>query len=154
MARIAREFLRARRRGPLTPVPFVLGLQARLLGQGLLPGAFERAGHQAVLGLDRVVLAPRPIDLVARPFQALLPVTLQRRAFGLEVGRDGEADLEGRRPHRLQDQLGHQRVERRGGERLAQWGVVDRFHGPAQVACVFRRSRPLNSNRKPATVPT
>src|SRR5439155_16576983 len=52
----------------------VLFLQPTLLLQGLFPAPLQRAGHQAVLRLDRIVLPACPLDLVTGPLQLLLPM--------------------------------------------------------------------------------
>nr|MBS0021085.1 hypothetical protein [Gammaproteobacteria bacterium] len=42
------------------------------------------ARHQPMLGLERLVLARGPFNLILRPLQALLPVAVQLRALGLD----------------------------------------------------------------------
>jgi hypothetical protein len=45
--------------------------------QLVFPGTFERACHKPVFGLDRVVLLPRPLGLVAGPFSSKHPLPLK-----------------------------------------------------------------------------
>ena len=55
---------------------------ARLLepAQLLLPCPLQGARHQAVLRLDRIILPPRPLGLVARPLALEAPLPVQGRA--------------------------------------------------------------------------
>src|ERR1700761_4441312 len=59
-ARIAPSPAGGRPPRALLPVPLVVFAEARLLGQRVLPLAFELAHHEAVFGLGQLVLAPGP----------------------------------------------------------------------------------------------
>src|SRR5262245_26297826 len=70
------------RRSPLrlaAAEPRVFLLPPPLLLERLLPAALQLPGHQPVLGLDRVVLPPCPLRLVAGALQFLLPQLVQPR---------------------------------------------------------------------------
>ena len=96
--------------------PVILFLQTALFPQGLLPAPLQLAGHQAVLGLDGVVLASRALGLDPRPFQPLLPVLVQPLAFALQIGNGLKTQFQLGRLEDLQHLLGDQRLERAAGE--------------------------------------
>src|SRR6202023_3171964 len=73
-----RDFRRAQRRRLIAPNALVLCLEARLLGQSLLPWPFKGARNQPVLRLDGIELSAYPLGFVAGSFNPLPPVTLNR----------------------------------------------------------------------------
>ena len=73
------------RAGPL--VPLVLLAQMRPLGQRGFPLALELAGHQAVLRLGQLVLAPGPVAGEVRAFQPLPPDPVDLGPAGLDLRR-------------------------------------------------------------------
>jgi hypothetical protein len=79
------------RAGPLVPV--VLLAQVRPLGQRGLPLALKLAGHQPVLRLGELILAPRPVTGEIRAFQPLPPDPAGLGPAGL--GLPGGGDLAG-----------------------------------------------------------
>src|SRR5271157_1551914 len=149
--------------------PVILFLQTALFPQGLLPAPLQLAGHQAVLGLDGVVLASRALGLDPRPFQPLLPVLVQPLAVALQIGNGLKTQLQLGRLENLQHLLGDQRLERAGGENLAErfavfersslapiidrgsFGVVGDLHPPPAPAAIHR---PLKSDGPPRGTPT
>ena len=68
-------------------VPLVLLAQVRPLGQRGFPLALELAGHQAVLRLGQLVLAPGPVAGEVRAFQALPPDPVRLGPAGLDLPR-------------------------------------------------------------------
>ena len=73
------------RAGPL--VPLVLLAQVRPLGQRGFPLALELAGHQAVLRLGQLILAPGPVAGEVRAFQPLPPDPVRPRPGGPRPAR-------------------------------------------------------------------
>src|SRR3954464_15003424 len=65
--------------------------------QLVFPGPLQRARHQPVLGLDRVVLAPGPLGLVAGALTPQRPLFLQPVRFLLQLpeSSDSNGDLVG-----------------------------------------------------------
>src|SRR3954471_4043952 len=67
----------------LRAAPSLVFLFDRFHGAQLLfPGPLQRARHQPVLGLDRVVLTPGPLGLVAGALAPQRPLFLQPRFSG------------------------------------------------------------------------
>jgi hypothetical protein len=58
-----------------------------------------------MLRLDRLILACRPLDLIVRPFQALLPVVVELPALSLYILSHLQADLQRRRLQRVENVL-------------------------------------------------
>jgi hypothetical protein len=73
---------------------FILRLQSRLFRQGFFPVAFERSRHQTVFRLDGAILPAGAVDFIARPFQSLTPMTVQRIAVGFEISGERQARLD------------------------------------------------------------
>jgi len=97
----------------------VFGLDTQLIGQRGLPALLQRAHHQTVLRLDRVVLASCPLDVIACALKPLFPLPVQCLALQLEVLGQLQADFQCRWCQRLQHQLCHQRVQGGAAQRLA-----------------------------------
>src|SRR3954454_14792747 len=72
--------------------------------QLLFPGPLQRARHQPVLGLDRVVLAPGPLGLVAGALAPQCPLLLQPVRFLLQLPESGDGNG---------DPVGREGVEKR-----------------------------------------
>ena len=106
------EFGCARHLGLRALEAFVFRRELRLIAQGLLPGAFERARHQPVLRLHRRVLSARPFDLVARALPSLTPMMVERRALGFEISGQRNARFDCRRRHRFEHETSHQIIQR------------------------------------------
>lgn len=128
------DFLQARRRWQLAPTSLVIGFQSRLVRQRFFPRPLKRAGHQSVFGFHGLVLAMRSLGGIGRPFQTLPPMPLQRCALSLHIRGNRQADLDGRRLHRRQDEVSDQPVEGRRRQRLAERLVISRSHVPALIA--------------------
>src|SRR5215213_2023233 len=60
--------------------------------QLLFPGPLQRARHQPVLGLDRVVLAPGPLGFVAGALTPQRPLLLQPVRFLLQLPESGDGN--------------------------------------------------------------
>ena len=105
------DFRQARPRRLLAPTSLEIGFQSRLVRQRFFPGSLKRAGHQSVLGFYGLVLAMRPLGGIGGPFQVLPPMPLQRCALSLHIRGNREADLDGRRLHRRQDEVSDELVE-------------------------------------------
>jgi hypothetical protein len=80
------------RAGPL--VPLVLLAQVRPPGQRGFPLALELAGHQAVLRLGQLVLAPRAVAGEVRAFQPLPPDPADLSAAVPDLRGGGDRQLE------------------------------------------------------------
>src|SRR4051794_884853 len=77
----------------LREAPLLVFLFDRFHGaQLLLPGPLQRACHQPVLGLDRVVLAPGPLGFVAGPAHAAAPLLFQPLRFLLQLPKGGNGN--------------------------------------------------------------
>lgn len=94
----------------LAQEPMVVLLEVLLRGQRRLPRPLQRARHQPVLGLDGEVLPRRPVGLVPRPFQALLPQAGEVVALLLQAVGGGQRQLQRRRLQGREDPLAHERV--------------------------------------------
>ena len=105
------------RAGPL--VPLVLLAQVRPLGQRGFPLALELAGHQPVLRLGQLVLAPRPVAGEVRAFQALPPDPVHLGPAGLDLRRGGDRQLQRGRGQRRQHLRDDMVIEEPGGHLLA-----------------------------------
>ena len=75
----------------------VLGLELFLFGQRRFPLPLERAGHQPVLGLDRIELAEGTLGFVTRSFEPLRPVPVALCPLGLKALRPPGGSLPGPR---------------------------------------------------------
>ena len=95
--------------GPAHDRVFLLQLFKRL--QGRVPAGLKGAGNQAVLRLDRVVLALGPLRLVAGALDPQLPLAIKCLVLVLERGKGGQSGFDRRGPDRLQEQC------RRSGSR-------------------------------------
>jgi hypothetical protein len=95
--------------------PVVLLAQPLPLGEGGLPVLFQLPGDQAVLRLDQLVLASRPVCLVAGAFQPLPPDQVGLLALGLGLPGRGQRYLERGKCHRLQQEAGDVRVDAAAG---------------------------------------
>jgi hypothetical protein len=80
-------------RRALPLVPLVVLAQVRPLGQRGLPLALELAGHQAVLRLGQLILAPGPVAGEVRAFQPLPPDPVHLGPAGLDLRRGGDRQL-------------------------------------------------------------
>src|SRR4051794_2063974 len=77
----------------LCAAPLLVFLCDRFYGAQLLfPGPFQRACHQPVLGLDRVVLAPGSLGLVAGALAPQRPLLLQSVRFLLQLPESGDSN--------------------------------------------------------------
>src|SRR3954468_18784290 len=103
---------------------------ASAVSQALL----QATHHQSVLRLDGIILAPRPLGLVAPPLQSLSPLQMQSTALQFEILCQLQADLQGGRRQRLQHQCRHQGIERASTQRLTSWGTVVHCQTRAAVA--------------------
>ena len=72
-------------------------LQIALCTQRLLPLLLQAPSHQAILGLDGLVLAFGTLDLIGGTLEPLLPVPVEALAFPLHVLDRLQAQLQGRR---------------------------------------------------------
>jgi hypothetical protein len=128
------DLSRAQRRWLIAPNALVLGLETRLLGQGLLPLPLEGASNQPVLRLDGIELSAHALGFVAGPLDPLLPLTLNRLSFLFQIGRHQQACLQCRRLKRREHQPFHQCVKRRRLQRLTDRLSVIRCHTAAGTA--------------------
>src|SRR3954454_20722696 len=77
----------------LRAAPSLVFLLDRFHGAQLFfPGPLQRARHQPVLGLDRVVLAPSPLGLVAGALAPQRPLFLQPVRFLLQLPESSDSD--------------------------------------------------------------
>ncbi len=97
----------------------VLFLQLALVPQRLFPPPFQLAGHQAVLGLDAVVLSSRMVGRDPGSLQALLPVLIQPLPLALEIGHGLDTQLQRSRLKGPQDFRGDQHLQRLARQALA-----------------------------------
>lgn len=104
---------------------FVLLLQHFGPSQRGLPASFQLAGNQAVVWVQRIVLALRQAALVAGACEAELSLPVHGLAFLFQVPQRGERGVQLGWPHRLQERLDDDRVDIAVDERLAHGlGVV------------------------------
>ena len=73
--------------------------------QGFVPVGFEVVGDQAVVGVDGHVAAARRFGGVAGPLDVLAAQRVGLVGAALELGLDGEGDLEGERGDGGEQQL-------------------------------------------------
>src|SRR3954451_11203313 len=77
----------------LRTAPALVFLFDRFHGAQLVfPGPLQRARHQPVLGLDRVVLAPGPLGFVAGALAPQCPLFLQPVRFLLQLPESSDGD--------------------------------------------------------------
>ena len=120
--------------------------------QLLFPGAFQRAGDEPVLGLDRIVLATRPLGLVASPFSPERPLPLQLPVLFRQLldRRQRDRDLVG--SESLKKGSLDQRVDRKGADFLAQRAAsLVPIDAAAIDGIVGLRPRVANTHATPAT---
>ena len=128
------KFGRARRLGLRALQAFVFRFEPRLIAQGRLPGAFERARHQPVLRLHRRILPARAFDFVSRALQPLAPMTIYGRPLGFEVFGERNAGLDRRRRHRFEHETRNQIIQGPSLQRLAERIAVAALHRLADIA--------------------
>jgi len=63
-------------RGTLASEPCLFLLQVLFVTERLFPVPFQLTGDQAVFGLDGFILSGRPLCVVARPLESLVPMGL------------------------------------------------------------------------------
>jgi hypothetical protein len=59
-------------------------LQVLFVTERLFPVPFQLTGDQAVFGLDGFILSGRPLCVVARPLESLVPMGLSALAFSAQ----------------------------------------------------------------------
>ena len=89
-----------------------------LATQGGVPVLFQRARHEAMLGIDRAITPLRVADLVGGALELLLPMTVEARAFALEVGDGLPTQFQCGRLQSVQDLFGQEIVERLGTQAM------------------------------------
>jgi hypothetical protein len=94
--------------------PITLGLRERLL-----PGALERAGDEAVLGLAGVVLAAEALGLVLGPLEREPLLGKSLVMFALKLGNRSRRGGDAGRADRLKEGVGDGAIESAAAERLA-----------------------------------
>ncbi len=98
---------------------FIVPCQACLLGQRLLPLAFESTAHQSVLRFYGIELPAGSLRLVACSFEPMAPLSVQRRALAFQLAGRQQAYLQRSRLERLHHKPAYQSIKRRRLERLA-----------------------------------
>lgn len=103
--------------------------------QRLLPGSFEGAPDESVLGFDRVKLAPGPVGLEARPLNGQLEGSEALGVHGVGIGQGlGGGDQRGRFQHG-EDLIEHTGFQPAPAEALAhRLGAIEHAGLPAHVA--------------------
>ncbi|WP_449232576.1 hypothetical protein [Azospirillum doebereinerae] len=133
---------RAQRHRLLGEEAVVIGLDPDFRRQSLLPRAFQSAGDQAVLGLDRAILTSRPIRFVMGALHSLTPLAMEVLAFQFQVLRPLQADLQRRRFESPQDQRANQRLQFTPAQRLAgRGGVAHQTRWPPENSAQYTSSR-------------
>jgi hypothetical protein len=91
----------------------------RPFGERGLPFALELAGHQAVLRLGQLILAPRPVAEEIGAFQPLPPDPVHLGPAGLDLPGGGDRQFQGGRGQRRQELGDNMVVEEPRGHLLA-----------------------------------
>ena len=146
-------FRRRQRKGPLAAEPGILFLQLLLVTECLFPLSLQLTGHQAIFRLDGFVLPGRPLGVIVRPLQALVPMGLSLLAFGTQGLLRCHTQLKRRRLEHLHDLFGNKVLQKRPGEAEApRRPVINR--GPhAGVAQVIGLA-PVSGHQPPPAAPT
>ncbi|HEY8310510.1 MAG TPA: hypothetical protein VIG47_08135, partial [Gemmatimonadaceae bacterium] len=118
--------------------PLELGFKSDDFLEQLVPSLFQRACHQAILGLARVVLASRSLRLELRSFDPLVPLPSQLLALFLDGGGCGQTRLKSRRLQRRQHLLRDPSFDVRGRRGLAQGQSII---GPQRGTSIGRATR-------------
>jgi hypothetical protein len=104
----------------ILPAPLTVFLFDGVGGaQSILPGLLERARHQAILGLDRVILTTRALSFIAGALPSQRPLLFELPSFVGHTIHGGyrNLDLIGRK--RLQQNAADQIVHRQRPDFLA-----------------------------------
>jgi hypothetical protein len=100
-------FSRRQLPGPLASAPGILFLQLLRVTERLFPLPLQLPGHQAIFRLDGCILPGRPLGVIVRPLQALVPMGLSLFAFGTQGLLRGHTQLKRRRLEHLHDLFSH-----------------------------------------------
>ena len=87
--------------------------------QLVLPYALQRSCHQAVLGLDGIILPASTLRLVARSLALECPLSLERAGFVLKLAESGNRDSEAIRRQCFEQQSFDRRIDAQGAHLLA-----------------------------------
>jgi hypothetical protein len=152
----AQERLAFRRRqlqGSLASEPGILFLQLLRVTERLVPLPFQRTGHPALVRLDGCVLPGRPLGVIGRSLQALVPMGRDLLAFGTQGRLRGHTQLKRRRLEHLHNLRGHKALQERPGQ--AEPGGHPVIHGrpPTGVAQVSRLAAVGRPQAPPAPPP-
>jgi hypothetical protein len=93
-------------------------------------------GNQSVLRLDGIELASHTLGFIAGPFDALLPLALNRLALVFQIASHQQACLQCRWLQGFVQQPQHQGVKWRGLQRLAHRFSVTIGHAAADMAWI------------------
>ena len=88
--------------------------------QLLLPGSLERARDETILRLNGIILASRPLGLVAGALSAKTPLPLELPAFLLQLPHRGDRDGDLIRDEGIEQETLNERVDWQGAHFLAQ----------------------------------
>jgi hypothetical protein len=146
-------FRRRQLQGLLASEPGILFLPLLLVTERLFPMPLQRTGHQAIPRLDGCVLPGRPLGVIVRSLQALVPMGRSLLTFGTQGLLRGPTPLKRRRLEHLHHLLGNKALQERPGPAEAAGHTVinGRPHtGVAQVMRLAAVGRP----QAPPTPPT
>ena len=124
---------------------FVLLLDRFDGAQLLLPGALQGPRNQAVLRLDRIVLAPRPLGLVTGALAAQAPLLLELARLLLQLSHHRYGDRDPVRRERLKKGALDEGIDRQRAHFLAERRRALVAVGTAAIA-----ARSVRTRRPPA----
>src|SRR3954471_3230802 len=117
-------------------------------GQRRIPPLLERARHQAVLGVDRIILALRQARVIARPLEAELPLPVDRPALVLQALERHQHRFDPGRLDRIQKGAADGLVDVAHRHGLALWLTIGVLSAAAVIA---RRALSVAHPHLPAT---
>src|SRR6202011_150511 len=101
--------------------------------QLLFPGALERARNEAILRLDSVILATRPLGLVASALASQRPLSCELAALCLQLPNCGKRNRDLIRRQGIEEDALDKRVDRQSADFLTQRTALLVPIGPAAI---------------------
>jgi hypothetical protein len=115
--------------------------------------SLQLTGHQAIFRLDGFVLPGRPLGVIVRPLQALVPMGLSLLAFGTQGLLRCHTQLKRRRLEHLHDLFGNKVLQKCPGEAEApRRPVINR--GPHACVAQVIGLAPVGGHQPPPAAPT
>jgi hypothetical protein len=141
------------RRGPLAAESRLRLVQLWCVPERLFPAPLPLTGDEAVFGLDGCVVAGRPLRLVARALQPLVPMGLSARAVSAQRLLRRHTPLSRRGLEHRHDLRGDKALQERSSEAAAPRRPVIHRGPQARVAQMMGLA-PVGGHQAPPAAPT